>query len=146
MKKMTRKQRFLDFLHFYKYANSQKDKFYNVKWRLLLGLLLIVVFYQVSQYLPTVYPNIPDNVITNIESQTAVFASERMMNWFLTGFFLGFLAFALMIEGEFILAVKNTRPLDKELDMAEHAIENVEKDLTRAVGLNSKKSQKHKRK
>lgn len=132
-KEKTKKQKIVDFLHFYGYANKQKDKFYNVKWRLLIGLLIIITFWQLSTYLPVLYPATSANIITNAQSGTTAQASERMLNWFLTGFFAGFLAYALMTEGEFILAIKNTKPLDAELNKAQKTLETAEREIEQEV-------------
>lgn len=144
--KLGRKKRFFEFLNFYKYVNSKKDAFYNTKWRLLIAALLVVVFFQVSTHLATSYPEKSDNLIINSQSGTSSQASQRMMNWFLTGFFLGFLAFALMIEGEFILAVKNTKQLDDKLNQAQATINSavniVERDVEKAVSLKTVKKLK----
>ena len=145
-KQKNRKQKVVDFFHFYRYANAQKDKFYNIKWRLLIGLLILIAFYQLSTYLPALYPATQANLITNAQSGTTTQASERMLNWFLTGFFAGFLAYALMTEGEFMLAIKNTKPLDAELNNAQKSLENaaneVEHDVEQAIGIKNKKQKR----
>ena len=95
---------FKETLKLYHFANKQRDEFYSVKWRLLVIALIIAVMWFAYTSLQTAYPTSPDRVVTSATSNTALQASERMFNWFVTGFFAGFLAFALMFEGEFILA------------------------------------------
>ena len=95
---------FRDALKLYKFANKQRDEFYNVKWRLVVAAIIFLVMWFVSSYLQTAYPAIPENLVTSASSGTALPANERMFNWFVTGFLVGFLAFALMFEGEFLIA------------------------------------------
>lgn len=95
---------FRDTLKLYKFANKQRDEFYNVKWRLVVIVLIAVVMYFTYNYLQTTYPVSPDRLVASASSGTALQASERMFNWFVTGFLVGFLAFALMFEGEFLIA------------------------------------------
>ncbi len=91
-------------LNFYKFANKQRDEFYNVKWRLVIAALIVVIMWFVNSHLEFTYPTTADNLVTSISSGTTAQASERMFNWFVTGFLVGFLAFALMFEGEFLIA------------------------------------------
>ncbi len=91
-------------LNFYKFANKQRDEFYNVKWRLVVALIIVAVMWFVNFHLQSSYPLISANLITSASSGTVVQASERMFNWFVTGFLIGFLAFAIMFEGEFLIA------------------------------------------
>ncbi len=90
-------------LKLYKFANKQRDEFYSVKWRLFVALLIVVAMWFAYNYLQSTYPASPERLVASA-SGTALQASERMFNWFVTGFLLGFLAFALMFEGEFLIA------------------------------------------
>ncbi len=95
---------FKETLKLYKFANKQRDEFYNVKWRLFVALLIVLTMWYAYTYLQGAYPSTSERIVTSATSGTALQASERMFNWFVTGFLVGFLAFALMFEGEFIIA------------------------------------------
>lgn len=95
---------FRDALKLYKFANKQRDEFYNVKWRLVVAVLIVIVMWYANFHLQSSYPSTAERLISSATSGTAVQASERMFNWFVTGFLVGFLAFALMFEGEFLIA------------------------------------------
>jgi len=91
-------------LKLYRFANQQRDQFYNVKWRLFVGLLILVAMWFAYTTLTADYPATADRVVVSATSNTSLQASQRMFNWFIVGFMLGFLAFALMVEGEFLIA------------------------------------------
>ena len=91
-------------LNFYKFANKQRDEFYNVKWRLVIAALIVLIMWFVNFHLQSTYLPISENLVLSTSSGTNVQASERMFNWFVTGFLTGFLAFAIMFEGEFLIA------------------------------------------
>ncbi|MFH0713672.1 MAG: hypothetical protein V1722_03925 [Candidatus Micrarchaeota archaeon] len=95
---------FKETLKFYKFANKQRDEFYSIKWRLFVTAIIVVIMWFVYNHLQTTYPSAPEMAIISAASGTAVQASDRLFNWFVTGFFVGFLAFALMFEGEFLIA------------------------------------------
>jgi hypothetical protein len=95
---------FRDALKLYKFANKQRDEFYNIKWRLVVILLIVAVMWFAYSHLQAAYPSTPERLVSSTTSGTALQASERMFNWFVTGFLVGFLAFALMFEGEFLIA------------------------------------------
>ena len=90
-------------LKMYKFANKQRDEFYNVKWRLFLAVVIIVVMWFAYTHIQTAYPSTADRLIEPETSGTIAQANERLLNWFVTGFLVGFLAFALMFEGEFVI-------------------------------------------
>ncbi len=96
--------KFKDVLKLYRFANQQRDQFYNVKWRLFVGLLILVSMWFAYSTLTTDYPSTADRLVVSATSNTSLQASQRMFNWFIVGFMLGFLAFALMVEGEFLIA------------------------------------------
>ncbi len=102
-----------DTLKLYKFANKQRDEFYNIKWRLFVIALIIIGMWFTSNYLQNNYPTSPERLVVSATSNTALQASERMFNWFVTGFFAGFLAFALMFEGEFLIATRKIAKLIK---------------------------------
>ncbi|MFH1247017.1 MAG: hypothetical protein V1644_01425 [Candidatus Micrarchaeota archaeon] len=108
--------KFREVLNFYKFANKQRDEFYNIKWRLLIIAFIVVGMWFVYSHLQTAYPVSDGNLILSSSSGTSAQASERMFNWFVTGFLAGFVAFALMFEGEFLLA---TIKLSKLLHLSE---------------------------
>ncbi len=91
-------------LNFYKFANKQRDEFYNVKWRLVIAALIVLIMWFVNFHLQSTYLPISENLVLSTSSGTNVQASERMFNWFVTGFLTCFLAFAIMFEGEFLIA------------------------------------------
>ncbi|MBI4406777.1 hypothetical protein HY571_02590 [Candidatus Micrarchaeota archaeon] len=94
-------------LKLYSFANKQRDEFYNTKWRVFIALVILLGMWVTFDYLQTTYPQTADNVVVSAQSGTEVQAFQRMFNWFVTGFLAGFVAFALMQEGEFLLATKN---------------------------------------
>ncbi len=94
-------------LKLYSFANKQRDEFYNSKWRVFIALVILFGMWLTFGYLQTAYPATADNVVVSQQSGTEVQAFQRMFNWFVTGFLAGFVAFALMQEGEFLLATKN---------------------------------------
>ncbi len=102
-----------DTLKLYKFANKQRDEFYNIKWRLFVIALIIIGMWFANNYLQTNYPTSPQRLVVSATSNTALQASERMFNWFVTGFLVGFLAFALMFEGEFFIATRKIAKLIK---------------------------------
>ncbi len=102
-----------DTLKLYKFANKQRDEFYNIKWRLFVIALIIIGMWFTNNYLQTNYPTSPERLVVSATSNTALQASERMFNWFVTGFLMGFLAFALMFEGEFFIATRKIAKLIK---------------------------------
>ncbi len=93
-------------LKLYSYANKQRDEFYNVKWRLFIGLLIVIGMWLVYNYLETAYPASQARLVASQLSGTELQAHARMFNWFVTGFLAGFVAFAIMFEGEFLIAAR----------------------------------------
>ena len=111
--------KFRDILKLYRFASKQRDEFYNVKWRLAVAALIVITMWLVNDHLSTAYPTSADRAVLSTVSGTVLQASERMFNWFVTGFLVGFLAFALMIEGEFIIATsKLAHKLAEEVGLA----------------------------
>ena len=110
-------------LKLYRFANQQRDQFYNIKWRLFVGLLILIAMWFAYTALTTDYPATADRLVVSATSQTSLQASQRMFNWFVAGFMVGFLAFALMVEGEFLIATsKAAHKIAEEVGLASHPV------------------------
>lgn len=115
-------------LKFYRFANKQRDEFYNVKWRLFVALLIVIVMWFIYDHLTQAYPSSLDRAVVSEISGTTLQASERMFNWFVTGFLAGFLAFAIMMEGEFLIATsKLAHRLAEDIGLASKSSSKLKK-------------------
>jgi hypothetical protein len=112
----------------YRYARAaehRRRRFIDWRWRFLVFALVLVLFSYAYGYLRSVY----FVVVEHVPGKVPFLLSERLLEWFAYGFFAGFLVFALLAEGEFLIGLRRvTRDLERGVAGFERAAE-------RAVGL-----------
>lgn len=122
MQHMALKNLRKDVRRLYNYSrlvHYRRRRFENWRWRVVVLCAVLVLFAYAGWYAQNTY----FSVIETVEGKAPFLLSDRLMEWFAYGFFAGFLAFAILAEGEFLLGLKRAaRELGQEFSGVEKAL------------------------
>lgn len=95
-------KRLKKYASFYKIAHHQRVRLFNLKWRVLVILVVALAMVLIYEYLQWRYP------VTFFDElrQKPVILSDRIFEWFGIGVAFGVIALAGLYEGEFMLGVR----------------------------------------
>ncbi|MBI5229191.1 hypothetical protein HY991_03705 [Candidatus Micrarchaeota archaeon] len=127
---MSFRKKFRDFSRIYRMTHAFRRDWLSWKWRVFIILLTILVVVTVYQYLLVTYTG---NAST-VGHPESFSIPEKLFNWFMTGFLIGAVAVALIIEGEFLLGVRRVaKALYREEKKAGKKIEKGVKKLEKEI-------------
>lgn len=127
-------------------ASKHRISSMNFKWRLLVVLLSIIWILWANDYLQAKYFGV---AFTQGHPEPFV-VSEKIFYWFITGFLSGILAFAIMLEGEFILSTRSIlrkaeEEVEKRIALAGKRIEKELHKEAKVLGLEKDKKKPRKK-
>lgn len=127
----------------YRVAHAERWKTSNWKWRVFVILSAALVILSVYQYLYLTYLGV---AFTSGHPETFSI-NEKLFYWFMTGFILGAIAVALMIEGEFLLGIRTiAKALEREKKLMGRDFEKGVKQVEKEMGLKTPKEKRKRRK
>ncbi len=113
------------FLQFYHAANRHRRNWFHWPFRLSMMALACAVLLFAYIYLESNYYCLVGEGQCEI---TGTFLSDLLFNWFMIGAFFGFLVFAALAEGEFMLGI---RKIARALEVDVEEVEEIEKKMER---------------
>lgn len=88
--------------HYYWLARTHKRRYVDWRWRALVFLVVVALFAYTGKYVQDVY----FVVVNDVPTKVPFLLADRLMEYFAWGFFAGFLVFALLAEGEFVIGIR----------------------------------------
>ncbi|MBI4361080.1 hypothetical protein HY572_04900 [Candidatus Micrarchaeota archaeon] len=128
-------KRLKKYASFYKIAHHQRVQLFNLKWRLLVILVVAAAMFLVYEYLQWRYP------VTFFDELRGkpVILSDRIFEWFGIGVAFGVIALAGLYEGEFMLGV---RRLAKHFEQQAAALLGMHQKKTKTRKTEAKKNRR----